>query len=136
MDGEKSDQDQLPTSVSAPQPAKDHSHVLEHSLHQLLRKAHLRNLNPESGGLSSSPVGVSKRRRLAGPRAGDRSSLLKMATEETFLEQIIQQAQHVVLRLRTMFVLDTMATSLKDPLITFHWSTLSSPLRTSVKVPL
>ena len=136
MDGEKSDQDHLPTSVSAPQPAKDHSHVLEHSLHQLLRKAHLRNLNPESGGLSSSPVGVSKRRRLAGPRAGDRSSLLKMATEETFLEQIIQQAQHVVLRLRTMFVLDTMATSLKDPLITFHWSTLSSPLRTSVKVPL
>ena len=83
---------------------------------------------------SSSPVGVSKRRRLAGPRAGDRASLLKMATEETFLEQIIQQAQHVVLRLRTMFVLDTMATSLKDPLITFHWSTLSSPLRTSVKV--
>lgn len=82
----------------APQPAKEHSHVLEHSLHQLLRKAHKRNLNPESGGLSSSPVGVSKKRRLAGPKAYDRNSLLKMATEETFLEQIIAQAQHVVLR--------------------------------------
>ena len=117
-----------------PQPAKDHSHVLEHSLHQLLRKAHLRNLNPESGGLSSSPVGVSKKRRLAGPRAADRRTLLKMATDETFLEQIILQAQHVVLRLRTMYVLDTMASNLKDPLITFHWSTLSSPTRTSVKV--
>ena len=68
----------------APQPAKQHDHVLEHSLHQLLRKAHLRNLNPESGGLSSSPVGVSKKRRLAGPRAADRRTLLKMASEETF----------------------------------------------------
>ena len=39
-------------------------------------------------------------------------------------------------RLRTMYVLDTMAASLKDPLITFHWSTLSSPTRTSVKVSI
>ena len=54
--------------------------------------------------------------------------------EETLLEQIIKQAQHVVLRLRTMFVLDTMARELKDPLITCHWGTLSSPTRTSVKV--
>ena len=117
-----------------PQPAKDHSHVLEHSLHQLLRKAHRRNLNPETGGLSSSPVGVSKRRRIAGPRAADRKTLLKMANEETFLEQIIAQAQHVVLRLRAMFVLDQVSQNLRDPLITFHWSTLSSPTRTSVKV--
>ncbi len=117
-----------------PQPAKDHSHVLEHSLHQLLRKAHKRNLNPEHGGLSSLPVGVSKKRRLAGPRAADRKTLLKMANEETFLEQILLQAQHVVMRLRTMYVLDTMASGHKDPLITFHWSTLSSPTRTSVKV--
>ena len=106
----------------------------EHSLHQLLRKAHRRNLNPETGGLSSSPVGVSKRRRIAGPRAADRKTLLKMATEETFLEQIIAQAQHVVLRLRAMFVLDQVSQNLRDPLITFHWSTLSSPTRTSVKV--
>ena len=107
---------------------------LEHSLHQLLRKAHKNNLNPETGGLSSSPVGVSKRRRIAGPRAADRKTLLKMATEETFLEQIIAQAQHVVLRLRAMFVLDQVSQNLRDPLINFHWSTLSSPTRTSVKV--
>lgn len=117
-----------------PQPAKDHSHVLEHSLHQLLRKAHKRNLNPETGGLSSSPVGVSKKRRLAGPRAADRRTLLKMATEETFLEQIIAQAQHVCLRLRTMYWLDQVSANLRDPLLTFHWSTLSSPTRTSAKV--
>ena len=59
-----------------------------------------------------------------------------MATEETFLEQIIAQAQHVVLRLRAMFVLDQVSQNLRDPLITFHWSTLSSPTRTSVKVSL
>lgn len=123
-----------PTPATPPQPAKDHSHVLEHSLHQMLRKAHFRNLNPESGGLSSSPVGVSKRRRIAGPRAADRRNLLKMASEETFLQQIIAQAQHVVLRLRAMFVLDQVSANLRDPLITFHWSTLSSPTRTSVKV--
>ena len=100
----------------------------------MLRKAHKNNLNPETGGLSSSPVGVSKRRRIAGPRAADRKTLLKMATEETFLEQIIAQAQHVVLRLRAMFVLDQVSQNLRDPLINFHWSTLSSPTRTSVKV--
>ncbi len=35
-----------------------------------------------------------------------------------------------------MFVLDTMARELKDPLITCHWATLSSPTRTSVKVTI
>ena len=49
--GESEQNGTSPASMTAPQPAKDHSHVLEHSLHQLLRKAHLRNLNPESGGL-------------------------------------------------------------------------------------
>ncbi len=79
-------------------------------------------------------MGVPKRRRLAGPRAADRRSLLELAHRPTILEQVIAQAQHVVLRLRTMFVLDTMARELKDPLITCHWATLSSPTRTSVKV--
>ena len=37
-------------------------------------------------------------------------------------------------RLRTMFVLDTMAKDLKDPLITCHLGTMNSPTRTSVKV--
>ena len=60
---------------------------------------------------------------------------MQMSTQETLLEQIIRQTQHFVLRLRTMFVLDTMARELKDPLITCHWATLNSPTRTSVKVP-
>ena len=113
---------------------RDHSHVLEHSLHQLLRLAHQKNINPDHAGLSTAPVGIPKRRRLAGPNAASRKELLEMATQETLLEQIIRQAQHVVLRLRTMFVLDTMARELKDPLISCHWGTLSSPTRTSVKV--
>ena len=113
---------------------RDHSHVLEHSLHQLLRLAHQKNINPDHAGLSTAPVGIPKRRRLAGPHAAARKELLEMATQETLLEQIIRQAQHVVLRLRTMFVLDTMARELKDPLISCHWGTLSSPTRTSVKV--
>ncbi|CAB4069617.1 MED17 [Lepeophtheirus salmonis] len=117
------------------QSQKDHSHVLEHSLHQLLRQTHARNINPEGPSLSSAPVGVSKKkRRIAGPSACDRQSLLEMAKHETILERVIAQAQHVVLRLRTMFVLDTIGRDMKDPLITCHWSTLSSPTCTSVKV--
>ena len=58
-------------------------------------------------------LGITKRRRLAGPRAADRQALLKMATQQTLLEQIIQQAQHVVLRLGTIFLLDTFARDLK-----------------------
>ena len=122
-----------PTSAQQNQ-QRDHSHVLEHSLHQLLRLAHQKNINPDHAGLSTAPVGIPKRRRLAGPNAASRRELLEMATQETLLEQIIRQAQHVVLRLRTMFVLDTMARELKDPLISCHWGTLSSPTRTSVKV--
>jgi hypothetical protein len=57
-----------------------------------------------------------------------------MSSQETILEQVIRQAQHFVLRLRTMFVLDTMARELRDPLITCHWGTLNSPTKTSVKV--
>merc|ERR1712008_559568 len=35
-----------------------------------------------------------------------------------------------------MFVLDQVSQNLRDPLINFHWSTLSSPTRTSVKVSI
>ena len=130
----KSSNSDTPSTPSQYNQQRDHSHVLEHSLHQLLRLAHQKNINPDHAGLSTAPVGIPKRRRLAGPEAASRKELLEMATQETLLEQIIRQAQHVVLRLRTMFVLDTMARELKDPLISCHWGTLSSPTRTSVKV--
>jgi len=58
--------------------AREHSPVLEHSLHQLLRQMHQRNMNPDHGGLSSAPVGIVKRRRLAGPQAADRRTLLQV----------------------------------------------------------
>ena len=118
----------------SPQSRNDHSHVLEHSLHQLLRKVHRGNINPDGPGLSSAPVGVHRKRRAAGPGAADRHGLLEMTQTETLLEQIVRQAQHVVLRLRTIFVLDTLAREFKDPLLTSHWSTLSSPTCSSVKV--
>ena len=57
-----------------------------------------------------------------------------MSAQETILEQVIRQAQHFILQLRTMFVLDTMARELRDPLIHCHWATINSPTRTSVKV--
>jgi len=123
-----------PASSSVPKSQNDHSHVLEHSLHQLLRKVHRNNINPDGPGLSSGPVGVPRKRRLAGPEASDKNSLLEMVKQETLLEQIVRQAQHVVLRLRTIFVLDTLAREFKDPLLTSHWSTLSSPTCSSVKV--
>lgn len=116
--------------------ANDHSHVLEHSLHQLLRKVHKSNINPDGPGLSSGPVGIPRKRRLAGPGGADRHTLLEMSKGETLLEQIVRQAQHVVLRLRTIFVLDTLAREFKDPLLTSHWSTLSSPTCSSVKVSI
>ena len=119
------------TGLSGP---KNHNYVLEHSLYQLLRQQHSQNINPERPVLSTAPIGISKRRRLAGPRAADRSSLLDMATTPTLLEQIIAQAQHVVLRKRTMSVLDEMSFERRDPLISCHWSTTSSPTATSVKV--
>lgn len=112
----------------------DHSHVLEHSLHQLLRRVHKKNINPDDAGPSTAPAGISKRRRLAGPNAASRTELLEMAHQETMLEQIILQAQHVVLRRRTMFVLDTLAREIQDPLISCHLGSLSSPTRSTVKV--
>ena len=101
------------SSASANKSANDHSHVLEHSLHQLLRKVHRGNINPDGPGLSSGPVGIPRKRRLAGPEGADRHSLLEMSRSETLLEQIVRQAQHVVLRLRTIFVLDTLAREFK-----------------------
>ena len=122
------------SSGAAPPSRNDHSDVLEHSLFQLLRKVQAANINPDGPSLSSAPIGIPKKRREAGPEAADKHSLLEMASSETLLEQIVRQAQHVVLRLRTIYVLDTLAREFKDPLITSHWSTLSSPTCSSVRV--
>lgn len=124
--------DKKPT---APPPHKsEHDHVLEHSLHQLLREVHHKNTHHPFPHPSSGPLGPSKRRCLAGPTAADRYELLEMTKSQTLLEQIIQQAQHYFMRLRTEYVLDTIAKEVKDPLIVSHWNALNSPTQSCVKI--
>ncbi|KAJ3659122.1 hypothetical protein Zmor_010828 [Zophobas morio] len=112
----------------------DHDHVLEHSLHQLLREVHHRNTHHPFPHPATGPLGPSKKRMLAGPMAADRYELLEMTKSETLLEQIIKQAQHFFMRLRTEYVLDTIAKEVKDPLISSHWNTLNSPTQSCVKI--
>ncbi|XP_057367018.1 mediator of RNA polymerase II transcription subunit 17-like [Daphnia carinata] len=112
----------------------DHNYILEHSLHQLLRQVHLNNVGQPVPHPSSAPLGPTKRRRLAGPHAYDRDELLLMTKNESILEQIIRQGQHVVLRLRTMFVIDSIAREIRDPLIISHWNVLNSPTLSCVKI--
>ncbi|XP_054262891.1 mediator of RNA polymerase II transcription subunit 17-like isoform X2 [Macrosteles quadrilineatus] len=122
------------TPQPKPQHSPDHDHVLEHSLHQLLREVHHKNTHHPFPHPSSAPLGPSKRRCLAGPNAADRHQLLEMTKSQTLLEQIIQQAQHFFLRLRTEFVLDQIAKDVKDPLIVSHWNGLNSPTQSCVKI--
>ncbi|XP_052769544.1 mediator of RNA polymerase II transcription subunit 17-like isoform X1 [Mya arenaria] len=114
----------------------DHKHVLEHSLHQLLREVHHRTLHLAAPHPVTAPFGMSKRRRLAGPTAMSRSDLKEMSDRsgETLLEQIIKQARHEVLRQRTMSVIDRLAGEIPDPQIMAHWSCLNSPLQSNVKI--
>ncbi|XP_028144955.2 mediator of RNA polymerase II transcription subunit 17 [Diabrotica virgifera virgifera] len=118
-----------------PPPSKsDHDHVLEHSLHQLLREVHHKNTHHPFPHPATGPLGPSKKRMLAGPMAADRYELLEMTKTQTLLEQIVQQAQHFIMRMRTEYVLDTIAKEVKDPLITSHWNTLNSPTQSCVKI--
>ncbi|KAL1139769.1 hypothetical protein AAG570_006746 [Ranatra chinensis] len=112
----------------------EHDHVLEHSLHQLLREVHHKNTHHPFPHPSSAPLGPTKRRCLAGPTAADRYQLLEMTKSQTLLEQIIQQAQHFFLRMRTEYVLDTIIKEVKDPLIISHWNALNSPTFSCVKI--
>ncbi|XP_014244593.1 mediator of RNA polymerase II transcription subunit 17 [Cimex lectularius] len=112
----------------------EHDHVLEHSLHQLLREVHHKNRHHPFPHPSSAPLGPSKRRALAGPTAADRHYLIEMTQSQTLLEQIIQQSQHFFLRMRTEYVLDTIIKEVKDPLIITHWNALNSPTLSCVKI--
>lgn len=115
-------------------PINDHDHVLEHSLHQLLREVHHKNSHLPFPHPASGPLGPSKKRMLAGPMAFDRHELLEMTKSQTLLEQIIAQAQHIFMRKRTQYVLDTLARDVKDPQITSHWNAMSSPTMSCVKI--
>lgn len=116
-------------------PITDHDHVLEHSLHQLLREVHYKNTHlPLPHHIHGGPAGPSKKRILAGPMAADRYELLEMTKSQTLLEQIIAQAQHIFMRKRTQYVLDTLARDVKDPQIISHWNSMNSPTMSCVKI--
>lgn len=116
-------------------PITDHDHVLEHSLHQLLREVHYKNTHlPLPHHIQGGPMVGSKKRMLAGPMAADRYELLEMTKSQTLLEQIIAQAQHIFMRKRTQYVLDTLARDVKDPQIISHWNSMNSPTMSCVKI--
>ncbi|KAJ1519309.1 hypothetical protein ONE63_004608 [Megalurothrips usitatus] len=122
-------------AVGPPQQKKsDHDHVLEHSIHQLLREVHHKNTHHPFPHPSSGPLGPSKQRCLAGPTAVDRHELMEMSKSKTLLEQIIEQTQHFTMRRRTEYVLDTIAKEVRDPLIISHWNSINSPTKACVKV--
>lgn len=121
-------------SNNSSEPIKDHDHVLEHSLHQLLREFHHKNTHHPFPHPASAPLGPSKKRMLAGPSAFDRYELLEMTKSQTLLEQIIAQAQHIFTRRRAQYVLDTLAREVKDPQITSHWNAMNSPTMSCVKI--
>ena len=54
------------------------------------------NINTDMPELSSGPVCIPRKRRLAGPVAADRHSWLELVKVETLLEQLVRQAQYVV----------------------------------------
>lgn len=56
----------------------DHNHVLEHSLHQLLRELHHKNVHFPPPHPVTAMIGVSKKRRLAGSTAMSKRELLEM----------------------------------------------------------
>lgn len=113
---------------------KEHKPVLEHSLHQLLRDVHYRALHHPMPHPITATLGVSRGRYLAGPEAHDKHTLTESCRVDTSLEQIIGQAQHVLLRIRSLHVMDTLAREVQDPLIIAHWMPLSSPTKSSVRV--
>lgn len=125
------------SSSSQPQPPlsrSDHKPVLEHSLHQLLRDVHYRMLHHPMPHPITATLGISRKRYLAGPEAYDKQTLSETVHSDTNLEQIIAQAQHVILRIRTLHTIDSLAKEVKDPCIVAHWMCLNSPTKSSVKV--
>lgn len=115
-------------------PKLDHNHVLEHSLHQLLRELHYKNIHYPPPHPVTAMIGVSKKRRMAGPLAMSRQDLLEMADNESLLEQVIKQTKHHVLRQKTMGVLDRYAVTLSDPQLANHWNCVNSSLESSCRV--
>lgn len=115
---------------------KEHKQVLEHSLHQMLREIHYQALHqpmPHPAKATTQGI-ISKKRFYAGPECTDRQTLIDCQKNETILEKITAQAQHMVLREQTMKVIDKLVLELKDPLIIAHCLTLNTPTFCSIKI--
>ncbi|XP_068244479.1 mediator of RNA polymerase II transcription subunit 17 [Palaemon carinicauda] len=124
-----------PGTVNGLGPSKyKHEHDLEHSLHQLLHRVYHQSFQHPLPHPVYAPMGMSKRRRAAGPEGMERNQIIQMTKEKTLLEQIIRQVQHNFLRLRTMYVIDQLAAEFKDPLIVSHWNAFNSPTQSCVKI--
>ncbi|XP_072021675.1 mediator of RNA polymerase II transcription subunit 17-like [Amphiura filiformis] len=111
-----------------------HSHALELSLHHLLRELHRSNLNGQTPRPVTASHTISKRRRLAGPQAMSLKQLAEMQQTECLLEKLLKQAKHIVLRSRTALVIDELSGKLQDTCLMGHWSALTQPLQTTVKI--
>ena len=61
-------------------------------------------------------------------------SLVCFYCRPTLLDQVIKQSRHIVMCRQTMWVLDDMAVSIRDPQITTHWSHVNSADDLSIKV--
>lgn len=110
--------------------------VLEHSLYQLLHETHYRYLHHPMPHPTSASISKVRAKYSAGPLAYDKKQLSLLTPNTTILEQIIQQGQHAMLRLRTMYLIDSLAVEIQDPLIVPSWNYLSSPVETSVRIDL
>lgn len=110
--------------------------VLEHTLYQLLHEIHYKNMHFPLPRPTSVTLAINSARYVAGPRAYDKKTLAQISQNETILEQVIQQAQHSMLRLRTMCLIDSLAIEIQDPLIIPNWNYLNAPNQTSVRVDL
>ena len=54
----------------------------------------------------------------------------------TLLDQVIQQARHMMVRRRTMEVLDDIARQVRDPLLAAHWSSMNSTSEAVIQVSI
>lgn len=106
---------------------KEHKPVLEHSLHQMLRDFYASFIRKKQG--RDVP-------REVGPCAIDKQTLFEMSRQESSLDKVVQQAQHLIMRQQTMEVIDSFAARIKDPMIISHWFCLNSPTTSIARVDI
>eukprot|EP00057_Strongylocentrotus_purpuratus_P007459 XP_011661933.1 PREDICTED: mediator of RNA polymerase II transcription subunit 17 isoform X1 [Strongylocentrotus purpuratus] len=113
----------------------NHSHAMEHSLHQLLRELHRGNLNGSTPRpITAVHTAAAKRRRMMSLQAAGHKEIAQIQQTECLLEKIMKQAKHIVLRHRVGKLLDDMSAENEDPSIQTHWGAMTQPLQSTVKV--